>query len=276
MPETAARITSAKNPLVKRIRSLADRTTRDAEGRMAIEGVRLVEEALAAGVRAELLLYDPDAQRENPRIKELLERASAQGIRTIEAASHVIEAASEVETPQGVIAVLEIPRHDLARVLDTPDLLLVVVDRIQDPGNLGTIIRVADAAGASAVAVTRGTVDPRNPKSVRATMGSLFHLPVVEADAASLAADLKRRGVRIVVADQHGALEYTTVSLRRPLALVLGSEATGADPLWREAAEAVVRIPIYGRAESLNVAIAGALLLYEARRTGEARGEGAR
>lgn len=276
MPETAARITSTKNPLVKRIRSLADRTNRDAEGRMAIEGVRLVEEALAAGVRAELLLYDPDAQRENSRIKDLLESASAQGIRTIEAASHVIEAASEVETPQGVIAVLEIPRHDLGRVLETHDLLLVVVDRIQDPGNLGTIIRVADAAGASAVTVTRGTVDPQNPKTVRATMGSLFHLPVVEVDAASLAAELKRRGVRIVVADQHGALEYTSVSLRRPLALVLGNEATGADPLWREAAEAVVRIPIYGRAESLNVAIAGALLLYEARRTGEARGEGAR
>jgi len=275
MPETAARITSTKNPLVKRIRSLADRANRDAEGRMAIEGVRLVEEALAAGVRAELLLYDADAQGEHPRIKDLLQRASALGVRTIETARHVIEAASEVETPQGVIAVLEIPRHDLARVLDIPDLLLVIVDRIQDPGNLGTIIRVADAAGASAVAVTRGSVDPHNPKSVRATMGSLFHLPVVEVDAASLAAELTRRGVRILVADQQGALEYTSVSLRRPLALVLGSEAIGADPLWREAAEAVVRIPMYGRAESLNVAIAGALLLYEARRTRDARGEGA-
>jgi len=274
MPETAARITSTKNPLVKRIRSLADRANRDAEGRMAIEGVRLVEEALAAGVRAELLLYDADAQGEHPRIKDLLQRASALGVRTIETARHVIEAASEVETPQGVIAVLEIPRHDLTRVLGTPDLLLVIVDRIQDPGNLGTIIRVADAAGASAVAVTRGSVDPHNPKSVRATMGSLFHLPVVEVDAASLAAELTRLGVHILVADQQGALEYTSVSLRRPLALVLGSEATGPDPLWREAAEAVVRIPMYGRAESLNVAIAGALLLYEARRTRDARGEG--
>lgn len=276
MPGTAARITSTKNPLVKRIQSLADRTTRDAEGRMAIEGVRLVEDALAAGIRAELLLYDPDAQRENPRIKDLLDRASAQGVRTIEAAPHVIEAASQVETPQGVIGVFEMPRHDLARVLDTPDLLLVIVDRIQDPGNLGTIVRVADAAGASAVAVTRGSVDPHNPKTVRATMGSLFHLPVVEVDAASLAADVKRRGIRIIVADQQGPLEYTNVSYRRPLALVLGSEATGADRLWREAAEAVARIPLYGRAESLNVAIAGALLLYEARRMGEAQGEGTR
>ncbi|MGH2398706.1 MAG: TrmH family RNA methyltransferase [bacterium] len=270
MPETAARITSTKNPLVKRIRSLSDRTARDAEGRIAIEGIRLVEEALAAGVRAELLLFDPGAEREHPRLRELLARASALGVRTIEAAPHVIEAASEVETPQGVIGIFEIPGHDLARVLDAPDVLLVVVDRVQDPGNLGTIIRVADAAGASAVAVTRGSVDPHNPKSVRATMGSLFHLPVVEVDAASTAAELKRRGVRILVADQQGVLEYTNVSMRRPVALVFGSEALGADPLWREAAESMIRIPMYGRSESLNVAIAAALLLYEVRRRQEA------
>lgn len=271
---SSARITSTKNPLIKQIRGLAERANRKAEGKMAIEGVRLVEDALAAGIRPEVLLYDPDAPRVHPRIKELLDRASAQRIRTIEAAPHVIEAASQVETPQGVIAVLDVPHHEPEAVLGTSELLLVVVDRVQDPGNLGTLIRVADAAGASAVAVTGGSVDPLNPKTVRASMGSLFHLPVFEVDAAKLAEELKRRSVRTLVADQQGALEYTSVSWKRPLALVLGSEAAGVARLWHEIAEAVVRIPMYGRAESLNVAIAGALLLYEARRAQAARGEG--
>jgi len=109
-------------------------------------------------------------------------------------------------------------------------------------------------------------VDPHNPKAVRATMGSLFHLPVVKVDGADLARELQRREVRLLVADQHGAVEYTAASYARPVALVLGGEAAGANPLWRQAAEATVRIPLYGRAESLNVAIAAALLLYEARR----------
>jgi TrmH family RNA methyltransferase len=154
-------------------------------------------------------------------------------------------------------------------VLSRPDLLLVVADRVQDPGNLGTIVRVADAAGATAVAVTRGSVDPHNPKAVRATMGSLFHLPVAEVERAELLGALTDRGVRILVADPRGAVEYTTASYAPPVALVVGGEAGGAHPAWQEAAAATLRIPLYGRAESLNVAIAAALLLYEARRPRE-------
>lgn len=262
------RISSTRNPLVKRLKGLADRARRDAEGRMVVEGVRLVGEALAAQIPAEMLLYDPDALRADARIGGLVARAAASGIRCVEAAAHVIGAVSQVEAPQGILAVIALPAAALDPVLERPGVLLVVADRVQDPGNLGTIVRVADAAGASAVAVTRGSVDPHNPKAVRATMGSLFHLPVVETDAAPLAAELRRRGIRVLVADQDGALEYTAVSYAGPLALVLGSEAAGADPLWRQAAEATVRIPLYGRADSLNVAIAAALLLYEARRSG--------
>lgn len=233
---------------------------------MVVEGVRLVGEALAAGVPAEVVLYDPAARRADPRVAALVARAAASGIRRVEATARVIDAVSQVDTPQGILAVIALPAATLDAALERPAVLLVVADRVQDPGNLGTIVRVADAAGASAVAVTRGSVDPHNPKAVRATMGSLFHLPVVETDAAPLAAELRRRGIRILVADPDGALEYTAVSYAGPLALVLGSEAAGVDPLWRQAAEATVRIPLYGRAESLNVAIAAALLLYEARR----------
>lgn len=263
------RITSTKNPLVRRLRDLADRPAREQEGRMVVEGVRLVAEVLDARVPVELLLYDPAEGTRDARLAALVSKASAAGARLIEAEPHVIAAASQVDTPQGVLAVVEIPKPELSAILGRPDLLLVVADRIQDPGNLGTIIRVADAAGATGVVATRGTVDPYNPKAVRASMGSLFHVPVVVAEREDLMRNLKDRGIRILVADQRGAVDYTAASYDPPLAVVFGGEAEGAHPQWKEAAVTSVRIPLYGRAESLNVAIATALLLYEARRTRE-------
>src|SRR5256885_7946143 len=170
MPK-AVQITSTQNPLVKRIRGLAERDAREAEGRMVVEGARMIEEVLEAGVPVELLLYDPLAVA-GPRGEALLERARRQGVRLVTAAPHVVAACSQVETSQGVVAVVERPRPALSDLLNLPDLFLVVADRIQDPAHLGTIIRIADAAGATAVLATRGTVDPHNPKAVRATMGS--------------------------------------------------------------------------------------------------------
>src|SRR2546428_3380761 len=175
---TTPQITSTKNPLVKRIRALAERDAREVEGRMEVEGARMIEEVLEAGVPVEMLLYDPLAVA-GPRGEALLERARRQCARLVTAAPHVVAACSQVETSQGVVAVVERPRAALSDLLNIPDLFLVVADRIQDPGNLGTIIRIADAAGATAVLATRGTVGPHNPKAVRATMGSLFHLPAL-------------------------------------------------------------------------------------------------
>lgn len=263
------RITSTKNPLVRRLRDLADRAAREQEGRMVVEGIRLVEDVLASNVPIELILYDPTEAARDTRLSALVAKVSSVGARLVEAEPHVIAAASQVDTPQGILAVVEIPKPALTFILDRPDLLLVVADRIQDPGNLGTIIRVADAAGASGVVATRGTVDPYNPKAVRASMGSLFHIPVVSSERADLIGELKTRRTRILVADQRGARDYTAASYRLPIALVLGGEAEGAHPDWQKAADETLRIPLYGSAESLNVAIAAALLLYEARRTRE-------
>lgn len=264
MPEPSL-ITSTKNPLVKRIRSLAKREQRDAEDRLVVEGVRMLEEVLDAGVAVELLVYVP-AIGEDPRAAGVLARAKQGGIRLAPASPHVVAACSHVETPQGMMAVVAKPRVALSTVLGEPNTLLVIADRIQDPGNLGTIIRIADAAGATAVVVTRGTVDPTNPKTVRATMGSIFHLPVVEVAADEIIAALEQREVRVLIADQAGAIDYTDADYRRPVAMVLGNEGQGPDARWREVATATVRIPLYGRAESLNVAVAAGLLLYEARR----------
>jgi TrmH family RNA methyltransferase len=173
---------------------------------------------------------------------------------------------SQVETPQGIVAIADRPQASLPELVRDPAALLIIADRIQDPGNLGTIIRIADAAGATGVVAVAGTVDPFNPKAVRATMGSLFHLAIVEAAADDALAALLEYEVRILVADQHGAVDFLDADYRRPFAVVLGNEGHGASARWTEHAAATVRIPLYGRAESLNVAVAAALLLYEARR----------
>jgi TrmH family RNA methyltransferase len=258
-------ITSTKNALVKRIRALADRDRRESDDRLVVEGVRMIEEVLASGAPVELLLYDPKAAT-GPRAAVLLERARGLGVRLVTATPHVVAACSQVDTPQGLVAIVHHPRPALTAVLAAPDLVVVVADRIQDPGNLGTIIRIADAAGATAVLTTQGTVDPYNPKVVRATMGSLFHLPVASAATPELIAVLRARSVRILLADPTGSTDYTQADYRSPVAIVFGSEAGGPDLAWRDATNATVRIPVYGRADSLNVAVAAALLLYEIRR----------
>ncbi len=264
----APQITSTKNPLIKSIRALAARDIQESDDRLVVEGVRLIEEVLASGTAVEVILYDPTAMT-GPRAVAILDRARQQGVRLATATARVVAACSQVETAQGVIAVVVHPRAVLSEVLASPEMVVVIADRIQDPGNLGTIIRIADAAGATAVVSTNGSVDVRNPKAVRATMGSLFHVPVASAPTAQLLAALRERHVRILLADPAGASDYRQVDYRSPIAIVFGNEGEGPDALWRAASPTTVRIPIYGRADSLNVAVAAALLLYEARRLRE-------
>ena len=261
-------ITSTKNPLIKGIRALADRDIQESDDRLVVEGVRMIEEVLASGVAVEVILYDPTAMT-GPRAVAVLDRARQQGVRLVTATTRVVAACSQVETAQGIIAVVAHPRAALSDVLASPRLIVVIADRIQDPGNLGAIIRIADAAGASAVVSTTGSVDARNPKAVRATMGSLFHLPVATAPTPQLIVALRERRVRILLADPAGSSDYTQVDYRPPIAVVLGNEGEGPDPLWRTASPTTVRIPLYGRADSLNVGVAAALLLYEAGRLRE-------
>ena len=265
----APQITSTKNPLIKSLRALADRDIQESDDRLVVEGVRMIEDVLNSGVAVELILYDPTTTT-GSRASAVLDRARGQRVRLVTATTRVVAACSQVETAQGIIAVVAHPRAALSDVLDSPQLLVAIADRIQDPGNLGTIIRIADAAGATAVVTTAGSVDARNPKAVRATMGSLFHLPVASAPTPQLVAELRERRVRILLADPAGASDYTQVDYRCPVAIVLGNEGEGPDPLWRTASPTTVRIPLYGRADSLNVAVAAALLLYEARRLREA------
>lgn len=257
-------ITSTRNPLVKRLRALHHRKNRDLSGRFLVEGIRTVETALRAGAPVEEIVYVPNLL-EGARGEHLFALARARGIPLTTVSERVLDAIADTKTPSGVVAVARIERPDFRHLVDSAPTL-VVADRIQDPGNLGTIIRIADAAGIAGVLVTPGSVDPYNPKTVRASAGSLFHLPVVdlgEEEEVEALALLQRRGVKVLVADARGERVYTEVDYSPPVALVLGNEASGVSEVWRAHSLLTLRIPIFGKAESLNVASAAAILLYE-------------
>ena len=255
-------ITSVRYPLVQTFRRLADHPHRDPDRRLILDGPRLIEEALDAGIAIEAVLAVAQA---SPRGTALAARLRAAGVRVHDAAPHVVQAASRVETTQGIVAIAHRPRAGTPAVLEDPRLRLLVADRIQDPGNIGTIIRTALAAGATAVAVTDGTVDPFLPKVLRATMGAAFRLPILSVEGDALRAALAGRATRILVADARAATEYMDVPVDPPVVIVVGNEATGPDPAWSTIGVGV-RIPLHGPVESLNVAVAAALLLYEVAR----------
>ncbi len=222
----------------------------------------MIDEALAAGISVETALVTADPP---PRVAVLVTRLRSAGARIHEAAPRVVQAASQVETTQGIVAVGRRPEPPDESLLDVPNLLLLVADRIQDPGNIGTMIRTAVAAGATAVAVTDRTVDPFLPKVLRGTAGAAFRIPILSMDGTLLRAALSAKAVRVVVADPRGTVDYTEARVDPPVAIVVGNEASGPDPAWMDSAVRV-RIPLLGPIESLNVAVAAALLLYEVRR----------
>jgi RNA methyltransferase, TrmH family len=202
--------------------------------------------------------------------RDLLLDAAAAGARLRTVTPEVLRTLADTVSPQGVVGVAPIPRVDLADVLATGPRFLVVLDGVADPGNAGTIVRTADAAGADAVVLLRGSVDPYNPKAVRASTGSVFHLPLVTgADEASLAA-VAGAGLQLLAADVHAATPLDQVDLSRPTALVFGGEAAGLSPGVAAGCSVSVHVPIRrpdrpgwaGHAESLNLAAAVAVMAF--------------
>ena len=233
-----------------------------------VEGASAVEEALNASVRGHAsvreLFFAADAATQLTQIEAMAGKA---GVPIQHASSDVIRALSEAVTPQGVVAVCEFLDQQLDAVLARHPRLVALASQVRDPGNAGSLIRVADAAGADAVVLSEGSVDTYNGKVVRASVGSLFHLPIVSGAPTTATIDaLRRAGLQVLAADASGSAdldspEVTTV-LGQPTTWVFGNEAWGLPEEIRQAADMVIRIPIYGRAESLNLAAAAALCLY--------------
>lgn len=250
-------ITSTSNDRVKRVRLLqTQRRARLREGRFVVEGVRLVEEAARAGTPLEFAFY-LEAVEDDARARALLDALRAQKVPLLPVSDAVMRACSDTEAPQGILAVAALPN------LAPPAQLtfVLVVDRLRDPGNLGTILRTAAAAGAELALLAPGTVDATNPKVVRSSMGAHFRLPLRHQNWTETAATLA--GLEVWLAEANAGQPYWQVDWRNPVALIVGGEAEGASPEAAALATGRVTIPMPGGAESLNAAVATGVLLFE-------------
>jgi TrmH family RNA methyltransferase len=248
-------ITSKANPRIRLIRQLLDqRKIREREKLFVVEGARLVEEAAAAGARARTILHDG---RLGPRERSAVNRLAAAGGEALEASPEVLRSCSDTVTPAGLIAVLEWPDLPLPQTLDW----ILVADGISNPGNLGSLLRAADAFGVPVVVLAPGCVDAYNPKVVRGGMGAHFRLPIRSLDWPAVG-DLLR-GFRVRLAESREGRPVEEVDWSGRTALILGGEAEGPGDRARSLAEGSVHIPMRPGIESLNAAVAGGILLYE-------------
>jgi len=259
-------ITSLANPIIKDIKALTNKKDREESGTFMAEGLKLVIDALELGWTIRTLIY-AKAAKGKPLVEQVAARTVAHGGLVLEVSEKVLSSVTRRDNPQMVVGVFEQRWKSLAEIMPGAGETLVALDRVRDPGNLGTIIRTADAAGASAVLLIGDCTDPFSLETVRATMGSVFAVPVVRASAEDFLAWQKRSGAQVVATHLAGAVDYRTVDYRKkPTVLLMGNEQSGLPENLAGSADRTVRIPQQGRADSLNLAIATAVMLFEARR----------
>ena len=253
-------ITSTANESVKYVRSLHRRRTRSEEQVFIAEGLRTVEEAIKAGIQPAFLFHTP-AVVDLPRARVLLSQAEERGARVKAVSEPVMAVMADTVTPSGILAVLPIAVCSIPR----PLTLVLVIDRLRDPGNMGTVLRSALAVGVELVITTRGTVDVYSPKVVRAAMGSHFRLNLF-VNQAWRTIQNTLAGLRVLLAKPREGTPYWEVDWRQPTALLIGGEAEGAGPEAQRLAAEHVTIPMHKEVESLNAAVATSILLFEAAR----------
>jgi RNA methyltransferase, TrmH family len=258
-------LASPSNPRVKAVARLRDRRTRETAGLTVVDGAREVRRAIDAGADVveafvcESLLGGSDARA---ALDALLQR----GTRLTSTTEAAFAKVAFGERAEGIVAVVRAPSTDLASLAVPADPLIVVVEGVEKPGNLGAILRSADGAGADALIAASPRTDLANPNVIRASAGTVFTVPLAAAPSADVLAWLRARQVRIVAARVGGGRVYTDADLRGPLAIALGSEADGLSEAWQGADIEPIHLPMHGIADSLNVSVTGAVLLYEARR----------
>jgi TrmH family RNA methyltransferase len=250
-------ITSPQNPKVQLVRALQSRSrNRRKQGAFVVEGVRLAEEALGSGWQTRFVFHTGDLDE---RGEAVVQAFAQRGVQVEMVSDDVMGAVSDTITPQGILAVLDIRSIPLPKYLD----FVFIPDGVRDPGNLGTMLRTAAAAGIDAFLLPSGVVDPFSPKVVRAAMGAHFQLPIHILSWSEIGSILERYSLQVYVASAGEGQVYTQVDFRHPLALVVGGEAAGAGIAALQLADARVHIPMPGKVESLNTAAAAAILLFE-------------
>jgi len=258
-------ITSAQNPKIKHLLALQQKSQqRRREGLFVVEGRRELEHCLAAGYEVESVFVSEELFDELP--SSLFSLPSS--LFTLQPSLY--ERVAYRGSTEGVIAVVKERHRSLSDLQLSPSPLVVVLERVEKPGNLGAVLRSADAAGADAVIVCDPLTDLYNPNLIRASIGAIFTVPTVACSSEECIAFLRQHDIQILTAQLQDSSLYYATDMRRPTALVMGTEATGLTQQWREAATAHIRIPMLGRLDSLNVSVSAAILLFEAvrQRTG--------
>lgn len=247
-------IESKNNNLFKEIKKLKEKKHRIKSNKYLIEGLRFVEEAIKSKVSIDSIIFTESFKEKNPdfflKINE--------NIRLIQMNEALLKQLCSTENPQGIVGVINMQNKELKS-----GELVVLVDKVQDPGNMGTIIRTAHAAGAAGIVMTKGTVDIYNDKTLRSTMGSIFYIPIVEDDSLDFVKSLKKEGYKLVVSSLQGKNNFFEENLQGKVMIAVGNEGNGVSDEVYDIADIKVKIPMPGEAESLNVAVATSIMIYE-------------
>ena len=255
-------LTSPHNPRLKAAAKLRDRRTRVHEGRFLIDGRREIERAMVAGVVIEEVYSSADDENAT----DLAQQLRQQGAQILTTTPNVFAKIAFGERDEGLVAIAQTPQRTLAALKLPENPLVAVLENLEKPGNVGAVLRTADAAGVSAVIVADGGTDLYNPNAIRASLGAIFTVPVCAASSVETLAWLKQRGLAIFAARVDGAIDYVAASYRGPAAIVLGSEAKGLSKIWHGPSVTGVNLPMQGVVDSLNVSATAAVLFYEAMR----------
>jgi RNA methyltransferase, TrmH family len=256
------RVESRQNARVKELRRAFSESAPNAQGEVAIEGMHLVEEAIRAGLRLGTVFFSESARE---RVHKLMPQLSLHA-ETLLLPDDVFSSAVPSDTPQGVAALVKVKTFKLDDVFVPAPALVIISAGLQDPGNLGTIARSAEAFGATGLLLSERTVSPWNWKAVRASAGSIFRVPAVKVELARALQDVKAQGVRVLATSSHKGTMISQADLRGPVALIVGNEGAGLPKELLAQADEIVAIPQSSRVESLNAGIAAAIVLYEAAR----------
>ncbi|EOU1807867.1 TrmH family RNA methyltransferase [Clostridium perfringens] len=247
-------IESKNNNLFKDIKKLKEKKHRIKSNKYLIEGLRFVEEAIKSKVSIDSIIFTESFKEKNP---DLFLKIN-ENIKLIQMNEALLKQLCSTENPQGIVGVINMQNKELKS-----GELVVLVDKVQDPGNMGTIIRTAHAAGAAGIVMTKGTVDIYNDKTLRSTMGSIFYIPIVEDDSLDFVKSLKKEGYKLVVSSLQGKNNFFEENLQGKVMIAVGNEGNGVSDEVYDIADIKVKIPMPGEAESLNVAVATSIMIYE-------------
>lgn len=258
-------LTSTQNPLIKLAYRLRNRREREKSQLTLLEGYRELTRAFDYGMELKDCFYCPEMFLGNNELS-LIAKLTAAGVKCIEVAPHLLEKISYRDRPEGLLAIAKILRHSLDAIPIKKHGLYLITEALEKPGNLGAILRSADAAGVDGVIVCDKKTDIYNPNVIRASTGALFSVPLAEADTTATIDWLKKNKIKTLAATPHTDRLYSDINLTQSIAIIVGAEQYGLSATWLEQAEIQIKIPMLGKIDSLNVATAATILLYEAAR----------